>query len=176
MTMMQGDFQNKAQGRKNKGELLSENKAGQGGGREACGRGGTGTRRTGLRQLPSQTGCAERVKHRRAGDARQPWTSQRNFKGLDNICFSWLREPCSFRVSWEFLRWDLLMATEPTDGQEVRIQSALDSNMHHSQAMVKESPSLLSLQLVLSSLAAHSPAPANHLFLSEPLMLGSAVK
>lgn len=69
------------------------------------------------------------------------------------------------------------MATEPTDGQEVRIQSALDSNMHHSQAMVKEkeSPSLLSLQLVLSSLAAHSPAPANHLFLSEPLMLGSAV-
>lgn len=119
----------------------SENKAGQGGGREAWGGGGgTGMRRTGLRQLPSQTGYAERVKHRRAGDARQPWTAQRDFKGLDNICFSWLREPCSFRVSWEFLRWDLLMVTESTDGKEVRIQSAMNPNMHHSQAMVKESP------------------------------------
>lgn len=138
MTMTQGDFQNKVQIKVN---YCSENKAGQGGGREAGGGGGgTGMRRTGLCQLPSQTGCAERVKHGRAGDARQPWTAQRSFKGLDNICFSWLREPCSFRVSWEFLRWDLLMVTEPTDGKEVRIQSAMNPNMHHSQAMVKESP------------------------------------
>lgn len=133
----------------------SENKAGQGGGREAWGGGGgTGMRRTGLRQLPSQTGCAERVKHGRAGDARQPWTAQRSFKGLDNICFSWLREPCSSRVSEVGFAHGHRANRWKTGQDTVCHESKYASQSGYGEG---ESKSLLSLQLVLSSPAAQVP-------------------